>query len=48
MGFFWEIYNLTNATNFGNPTGDRTSANFMIPTTVGDARSMQLGVRLTF
>jgi hypothetical protein len=48
MGFFWEIYNLTNQTNFGNPTGDRTSTNFMVPTTVGDARSMQLGVRLTF
>ena len=48
MGFFWEIYNLTNADNFGNPTGARNSANYMIPTTVGTARSMQLGLRWTF
>jgi hypothetical protein len=48
VGFFWEVYNVLNANNFGNPTGDRTSTNFMVPTTVGTARSMQLGLRLDF
>lgn len=49
-GLFWELYNLTNQNNFGNPTGTRTSANFAgrVATTVGAPRSMQLGFRLTF
>jgi hypothetical protein len=49
-GLFWEIYNLLNKDNFGNPTGTRNSSNFRdrIPTTVGARRSMQLGVRVTF
>ena len=48
IGFFWEIYNLTNRVNFGNPTGNRNSANFLIPTGVNTMRTMQLGVRYTF
>ena len=48
IGFFWEIYNLTNRVNFGNPTGNRNSANFLIPTGVNPMRTMQLGVRYTF
>jgi carboxypeptidase family protein/TonB-dependent receptor-like protein len=47
-GLFWELYNLTNQNNFGNPTGARNSANYMVQTTVGAPRSMQLGFRLTF
>ena len=47
-GLFLEIYNLTNHTNFGNPTGSRNSANFLITTTADDPRTAQLGFRLTF
>jgi hypothetical protein len=47
-GLFLEIYNLANQNNFGNPTGNRNSGDFMVPDEVGAARSMQLGVRVTF
>jgi hypothetical protein len=47
-GLFLELYNLTNQNNFGNPTGNRNSSDFMVPEEVGTARSMQLGVRVTF
>ncbi len=47
-GFFLEIYNLTNHTNFGNPTGNRNSAQFMQTIVAGNPRTAQLGVRLTF
>ena len=44
----WDIFNVTNRVNFENPTGNRASANFMVPTTVGFPRQMQLGVRFRF
>jgi hypothetical protein len=47
-GLFLEIYNLTNHTNFGDPTGARNSANFMIPIVADNPRTAQLGFRLTF
>jgi len=47
-GFFLEIYNLTNHTNFGNPTGARNSANFLKPIVADNPRTAQLGVRLIF
>jgi len=47
-GFFLEIYNLTNHTNFGNPTGARNSVNFLKPIVADNPRTAQLGVRLTF
>jgi hypothetical protein len=47
-GLFLELYNLTNHVNFGDPTGARNSANFMIPVVSDDMRTAQLGVRLTF
>ena len=47
-GVFLEIYNLTNHNNFGDPTGARNSANFMIPITIDAPRKTQLGFRLTF
>jgi hypothetical protein len=47
-GFFLEVYNLTNHTNFGDPTGARNSANFMKPITVDNPRQAQLGLRLLF
>jgi hypothetical protein len=47
-GLFLELYNLMNHVNYGNPTGTRTSSNFLIPTVAGDPRTMQLGFRFTF
>jgi hypothetical protein len=48
MGFFWEIYNATNRTNFDNPIGDGRSADFLKSIVADEARSMQLGLRFTF
>lgn len=45
IGLFWEIYNAANWINYGNPTGNRNSRNFMIPVQAGPMRSMQLGAR---
>jgi outer membrane receptor protein involved in Fe transport len=47
-GLFLEIYNLTNHANFGDPTGARNSANFMIPIVADNPRTAQLGFRLIF
>src|SRR4029079_1717754 len=47
-GLFLEVYNLTNHVNYGNPTGARSSTNFMIPVVADNPRTAQLGVRVTF
>ncbi len=47
-GLFLEVYNLTNHSNFGNPTGARNSANFMKVIVVDNPRTAQLGFRLLF
>jgi hypothetical protein len=47
-GLFLEIYNLTNQVNFGDPTGSRSSSNFMIPVVADNPRTMQLGFRFIF
>jgi hypothetical protein len=47
-GFFFEVYNATNRINYGNPTGNRRSGNFLVPTVAGDMARVQLGVRYTF
>jgi outer membrane receptor protein involved in Fe transport len=48
LGLFWETYNALNTINYGNPTGNRRSSNFLVPDEAGPMRSMQLGVRYTF
>jgi hypothetical protein len=48
LGLFWETYNAMNWINYGNPTGNRNSRNFLVPVEAGPMRSMQLGVRYTF
>ena len=48
FGLFAEIYNATDRVNFGNPTGNRRSSNFLVPVSAGNPRTMQLGVRYTF
>lgn len=37
-----------NWVNYGNPTGNRNSSNFMVPVIAGRPIQMQLGVRYTF
>jgi hypothetical protein len=48
LDLFYDIFNLTNRTNFVAPTGDRSSANFMVPTAAQFPRQMQFGLRLRF
>jgi carboxypeptidase family protein/TonB-dependent receptor-like protein len=48
LGFYWELYNLTNRNNFSNPFNERTSTLFNQLTSVGAPRTMQLGLRHTF
>jgi hypothetical protein len=48
VGLFLEAYNALNKSNFGNPNGSRLSSNFLVPITIGDPRTVQLGVRYTF
>ena len=47
-GLFWEIHNALNRVNFGNPIGNRSSADFLRSIVADEARSMQIGVRYTF
>ncbi len=45
----YDVFNLTNRTNFGNPNADVTAANrATITSLAGDPRSMQFSVRLEF
>jgi hypothetical protein len=45
----YDVFNLTNRTNFGNPNADITAANRGTFTSLaGDPRSMQFSVRLEF
>jgi hypothetical protein len=48
LGLYWELYNVTNRNNFGNPFNERTSTQFNELTSVGAPRTMQLGLRYTF
>jgi hypothetical protein len=48
MGFFWDIYNALNRANLNNPTGNRSSSQFLIPSSAQFPRQMQLGIRFTF
>jgi hypothetical protein len=48
LGVYWELYNLTNRNNFGNPFNERASSQFNTLTSVGAPRTMQLGLRYEF
>jgi hypothetical protein len=48
VGFYWELYNLTNRNNFSNPENNRTAPLFNTLTVVGAPRTMQLGLRYSF
>lgn len=51
VDLFAEVFNLTNRANFSNPSGDRRSGNFLVPTQLrggGFPRQLQFGIRLGY
>jgi hypothetical protein len=48
LDLFYDIFNLLNRENLVNPTGNRASSVFMVPTAAQFARQMQFGVRVRF
>ncbi len=48
IDLFYDIFNLLDRTNYVPPTGNRASANFMVPTAAQFPRQMQFGVRVRF
>jgi hypothetical protein len=48
VDLFYDIFNLLNRTNYVPPTGNRASANFMVPTAAQFPRQMQFGLRVRF
>ena len=51
LDVYAELFNATNRVNFNNPTGDKRSGNFLIPTGLrggGFPRQFQFGARLGF
>ncbi|MEW6320598.1 MAG: carboxypeptidase regulatory-like domain-containing protein [Acidobacteriota bacterium] len=46
---FLDVFNLTNRTNFNNPSGDQRSSTFLVPTSINEApRTVQLNFRIEF
>jgi hypothetical protein len=51
IDLFFEVFNVLNASNFDNPTGDRRSSNFLVLSTLrggGFPRQAQIGGRFAF
>ena len=48
LDLFYDVFNVLDRTNLVAPTGNRASANFMVPTAAQFPRQMQAGVRLRF
>lgn len=48
LDLFYDIFNISNRTNYVAPTGNRASSNFMIPIAARFPRQMQFGVRIRF
>lgn len=48
LDLFFDVFNLTNRENLLNPTGNRSSSNFMVSTGSQFARQSQFGVRIRF
>jgi outer membrane receptor protein involved in Fe transport len=48
VGLFWDTFNLFNRTNLNNPTGNRSSGNFLVPDSANFPRQMQIGARFMF
>ena len=48
LDLFYDVFNVLNRENLVNPTGNRSSANFMISTAAQFPRQMQFGARIRF
>ena len=48
LDLFYDVFNLLDRTNYVPPTGNRASANFMVPTAAQFPRQMQFGIRVRF
>jgi hypothetical protein len=48
LEFRWEIFNLLNTTNFGQPDGNINNVTAGVISTADDARNMQFGIRLAW
>ena len=48
LGVYWELYNVTNRNNFGNPENKRNAPAFNTLIIGGAPRTMQLGLRYSF
>jgi carboxypeptidase family protein/TonB-dependent receptor-like protein len=48
LDLFYDMFNVTNRVNYVNPTGNRASATFMVPTAAQFPRQMQMGARIRF
>jgi hypothetical protein len=48
VGFYLDLYNALNTVNFGNPSGNRNSRNFMVPVVAGRPLEAQVGIRYAF
>ena len=48
LDLFYDMFNVINRANLVNPTGNRASATFMVPTAAQFPRQMQFGARIRF
>jgi hypothetical protein len=48
VDLFYDVFNLGSRKNISNPTGNRSSSNFLVPTAAGFPQQMQFGFRVRF
>jgi hypothetical protein len=48
VAFYGDVFNVLNTMNFGNPSGNRNAANFLVPVTTARQLEAQIGVKYSF